>query len=1320
MATNNDDIKWLYGKLKAKGYNIGTEQEFQNSLSNEEDRKWYYEKAKGIGLNFGDMDDFDSLYAPQPIQPSTAQQQPAQKKDVPVSTTAQQASPMATGGAQMPGASVTAQPAMKQTTESHDNSGDGKDAFAGSEAEKRMQHYRDVIEEKGRVDDANRVAEMEFLKDATDFYTRVAEESKARKTARKESNDEYARMMKEQERRNAEGRKNADKERAHGVEWEDPDYRRELDAIEPEYSSAAKEETSGSRPQHGVESTPEGEALASRQHRGMMSEEEARQLSTEAYDGKTILAYDKDRKGADPVTGKGGYVDRTRYPAKARVMKDPEDIWSVRGKVDRTFTSKEPGGLPELSVTGISKAALKRRYDEYLRLHPELGDVAENSDKSRELMGSLRSEMIDEGRAIDEAFETWKAENPHKVRNMSEEELAGKREEIRADREFARRMGNLDLERDYIFRRYGERTAELTAALRDEFESKGLKPEGNRWMSALDAALRGDEELKALNVQSYNLGKAAERYEDWIADGKQGSIVNFAQGAGVALKEALMNPFGLAETQGSMIPLMHIKRKLIDDRGKEEDAKSGEGAGSSLSQDEVMALESYFLNQETQGRTKMSLARNSGEFTGALAEMAAEFGLNPASGLARRTLARMVAEVGKDGAMSLIRKSSRLARMVGYKGVEVSGARVAANLGKVTAAALGEGAVMSATTQGLKNFNAAAGRTVTEPVYDDDGNLVDVKGENAGSAAVKTGVSSALTNAAFVFPATFGTKVMKGFDNMAKTMHVPFGNPVDALVKMKSGEAMSILTADAVGRSDIDPTWSDFADPEKNGELIMGLLAAELTSGAMRGTADVANGTRLRHSREMAKAEMMAKAMRGAEAFNGPAGSGNRLGDWVAVVKAVYEGEESTIVDALARIARDGSMTSEQKEAALDYARSAYRYIGADRAYEAWRTQGEREAAAREAEEDWNVISDDTREMWEDEAYTRGYEAGQSAFAKHKPEEGRQNEKEAGVSEGSPEVTPKEATGEASGASPQHGDDISREMRDARDRIEDVFAGSEAEYYMAELEKDPWKVLEEHPEITPDQQEVVLDFINAKNAMAGMKDASEDVLNTKRAEVERSMEMRIHKKENMIIPVVKNTGEEVYLVKGHVAMTPDGKGVDKSNSDGIVYLYNPVSDKYETSAPQFIERVGESINPEEELAAAMSAIEEEHNAIFTENVVSHENIASSENAVSAEGAMEEPQEKNDSEANAVNEITAEEEPTPVGRGVFGNIYDSFKGKVRDAVSFLFKNKDGEAKGVFHREEIGEIGLIWGDDKKGLAHIISKHICLLYTSPSPRD
>ena len=53
MAQTSEDIKWLYSKLKSNGYDIGSEQEFSNSLANEDDRKWYYDKAKGMGLDMG-------------------------------------------------------------------------------------------------------------------------------------------------------------------------------------------------------------------------------------------------------------------------------------------------------------------------------------------------------------------------------------------------------------------------------------------------------------------------------------------------------------------------------------------------------------------------------------------------------------------------------------------------------------------------------------------------------------------------------------------------------------------------------------------------------------------------------------------------------------------------------------------------------------------------------------------------------------------------------------------------------------------------------------------------------------------------------------------------------------------------------------------------------------------------------------------------------------------------------------------------------------------------------------------------------------------
>ena len=66
------------------------------------------------------------------------------------------------------------------------------------------------------------------------------------------------------------------------------------------------------------------------------------------------------------------------------------------------------------------------------------------------------------------------------------------------------------------------------------------------------------------------------------------------------------------------------------------------------------------------------------------------------------------------------------------------------------------------------------------------------------------------------------------------------------------------------------------------------------------------------------------------------------------------------------------------------------------------------------------------------------------------------------------------------------------------------------------------------------------------------------------------------------------------------------------------------------------------------------------------------------------------------------------EPKPIGTSVFGKVYDQFKGKVKEAIEFLSKLKNGVAKGVLHHKDIGDIDLVWGDSKQGLAHIMEKH------------
>lgn len=80
---------------------------------------------------------------------------------------------------------------------------------------------------------------------------------------------------------------------------------------------------------------------------------------------------------------------------------------------------------------------------------------------------------------------------------------------------------------------------------------------------------------------------------------------------------------------------------------------------------------------------------------------------------------------------------------------------------------------------------------------------------------------------------------------------------------------------------------------------------------------------------------------------------------------------------------------------------------------------------------------------------------------------------------------------------------------------------------------------------------------------------------------------------------------------------------------------------------------------------------------------------------------------------------------PVGKNQFGYVYDQFKGKPKEAFDFLLENKDGYLKGVFHRDEIGDIDLAYGSAPnpykgKGLAHIIRKHVETLHDFPSVDD
>ena len=109
-----------------------------------------------------------------------------------------------------------------------------------------------------------------------------------------------------------------------------------------------------------------------------------------------------------------------------------------------------------------------------------------------------------------------------------------------------------------------------------------------------------------------------------------------------------------------------------------------------------------------------------------------------------------------------------------------------------------------------------------------------------------------------------------------------------------------------------------------------------------------------------------------------------------------------------------------------------------------------------------------------------------------------------------------------------------------------------------------------------------------------------------------------------------------------------------------------------------------------------------------------EAIADRERRVAEQSGGDEGAEQ--TETNLADQST-EEGAVEVGQGAFGKIYDRFKGKAKAALVFLRNLKSGQARGVFHRDEIGDIDLVKRDApnpymERGIAYIDRKHVKVL--------
>lgn len=297
--------------------------------------------------------------------------------------------------------------------------------------------------------------------------------------------------------------------------------------------------------------------------------------------------------------------------------------------------------------------------------------------------------------------------------------------------------------------------------------------------------------------------------------------------------------------------------------------------------------------------------------------------------------------------------------------------------------------------------------------------------------------------------------------------------------------------------------------------------------------------------------------------------------------------------------------------------------------------------------------------------------------------------------------------------------------------------------FLMKLDEDPIEALaamSSDENYTQSQINAALEYANTRELWKGM--------NQRLSDDQEDMEEAAGKPVGRA--VMRYDGREVEVLSGRVVMTDDGTMVDKARSDKTVVIRDPATGKPEMVAPEAIgsyeeiidgangadmanpqaqsERESTRVEPQSKYTSGQIKIrnsdgtetrgkltgyvdENGNHEYNIEGDLMHLHYASEQELdnILSEYLPDEPAADPSASASAQSERGMESVPEPVGMGVFGEIYDSFKGKAKDAVRWLFGKKSGEAKGVFHRDEVGDIGLIWGDDRGGLQHIIEKHV-----------
>lgn len=1198
QVNDNDDIKWLYGKLKAKGYNIGSEAEFKSSLANGEDRKWYYEKAKGMGLDMGSMDDFESMYAPKAAQapkretPSSGQRKPA---------SAVSASPEQPKQQKPKGTPMTEQDKIRMSLQMGQMKQQVQQGIANTNA--KIGRMMEPLTQKGR--ERRRLGEFQARMAGTPTHVvgfNTASPASASSGARGGSQQKPVQSEQSPQ--------------PYGVKYENGKAKTQWVLPDGTLTTSLTEANQA-----------EYEARTARlahQFQNRMKENGLDPNKPEDVRKQAQLDYEAPmRKAIEDEWQRAEAEDRAADEAYRKDMERAEggSFWDW---LKKSITPLGPDGMPlrrgDETLRDIKRAAKRQdtfnlekmaqsvlqnmpqeykdnqmlNYSRYFREHPsELKGRTVSQAAKEALQGEVYHATYE--RAVQARMPKSKTE--FLLRKVADQPFFSQTmADNMAARLFSHSIGTEVADMDAMGR-YGtdHRALDITGTVLN------MAIDPTTYISGGVGSFAGKQALKLSGKMALK-GASKEAAERYVGRTLAGRMV-----AGVAAGSA---NFGTFEGLKNMQQQMRLGGTLNPETGEYEFS-----AG-----DMLKATGHGMLLGSVTGTLSPVLGNVSDKLVKATESTAGKVGIR-AGELMTSTVAEGTifatpewienAQLADDDprkrkAMDIW--TDNMAMMLGFKvshGIK-SAPQVIAGLRPIA-----ESKTMEERNHNRRSFAERLSKRMDASPRDLDftkEEREELRRNGYGDLASLFTRTSKQPTKPKAKPTMTDGKTMTFDVDYQHAEAERVSNP-----EFDGYEAMERLMQDPnVSQSARAKAYYILTGRMLPMGTVTGYTTNKDTNGvtvqAMTAQGEVVTSRHFKTEEEAKKEE--ANIMRQAELNS--VDVGERYKEAAANAKVVQAAVESVAPGAdFASVMRNYKAVKEgDKDAIAAYGKMVE---DIDRAIEANKTMAddERPEAIRASIKEETGVDVDATLRKEPKNRTEEEQAAVEDYIKRLFPE--QKSEEAGASAEAEQPMSEEESAAAAAYdqarllwdkvekgdadAKAEVDAITLRMQEAYQMCEDAF-GADAEMRIAEINEDPWPLVN-NPELSEDQQDAVLYYVNAKAAMEGVMDASNEAADGKRKEVEANVERHTHKDMGVVQPATMKVDDKpVYVVKGNVVMLPDGSGIDVRNSDQSIVICDAETGEYKFASPDQLFSLGEAIDPQTELDEAYANIQAEHEAVL--------------------------------------------------------------------------------------------------------------------------